>query len=168
VSLPPMRCPPDPPRCGRSLATLGAFANGTMLYTMSQMWHDLLWMYLFPILPQPYCELQPDLLQSGACERASASVQWKHALWLLLVVTFVDWGTVVLEHRVPALVTLRPMASMTVGCKWLPPRAPRSGRLRVGVERWCCACSPQGRSVSPRGSPSATKRRPSTAITASR
>lgn len=90
------------------IAPVAAFLDGALLYALSKMWADLLSIYVLPLQPEPYCELE---VNDPCRPYAPASEQWGYAIFLLFVATMVDWVIAALEWRAPGLASLRPMVS---------------------------------------------------------
>ena len=61
--------------------SVGAFIDGTISYTLSKTWYDLITAYIFGLSPVPYC--RPETEPRG-CHTANASIKFAYAFLLLL------------------------------------------------------------------------------------
>ena len=95
---------------------VGAFINGTALYILSREWQDLIATNLFRLHPLPFCRAGSSWLP--CTPEASASVQARFAVGMLVAGAVVQHVALRNESRWPSLGMMPPMVGMCVGWSW--------------------------------------------------
>ena len=89
---------------------VGGFADGTISYTLSNTWHDLITSFCIPMHPRPFCT------GSGCIAPSSASVQFQYAFWVLFPAATLKHFSTSREWRsIPGIETVPSMMGMLAG-----------------------------------------------------
>ena len=89
---------------------VGGFFDGTIAYSLSKTWHDLITAWLIPLHPRPFCEAE------GCIMPASAAAQFRYAFLLLIPAAALKHfaGSRAWRH-VPGIGTVPSMIGMLAG-----------------------------------------------------
>ena len=91
---------------------VGAFVEGTLAYTLSATFNDLITSYIFSFKPEPYCE--PSSVKT--CSNADSSTFFLYTTVLLIPASFVKHMSMTKSLAwVPSIETVPPMIGMVVG-----------------------------------------------------
>jgi len=95
-----------------SLPSVSAFLHGTLLFLLSRQWFDLFAVYIFGMLPVPYCAEEYTI---PCADPWPFWAQWLFALGLLGIAVPMTSGCDRLAQRRPAFATIAPMVGMMCG-----------------------------------------------------
>ena len=93
--------------------SVGSFVDGTLAYTLSKTWHDLITAYLVPLNPVPYCDPEADGI---SCTPAGSRAKFLYAVLLLLPAALVKYAAGTRAFAgFPAVDSLPSMVGMLAG-----------------------------------------------------
>ena len=119
---------------------VGCFAEGTITYTLSKTWHDLVTAYCFALNPVPFCT---DDYPEDDCAPASSGRKFLYAFWLLPVAALLKYGATDARLQwIPSVDTVPAMVGMLAGWGLGDAFTALFAELREGRLSWVCAPPP--------------------------
>ena len=117
---------------------VGSFVDGTLAYTLSKIWYDLISTYILGLHPEPFCELD-----DSCTPEASASLKFRFALALLPLLALLKLSSAQsFWTHVPGIETLPAMTGMLAGWALGDACLQLLVELREGSLHSLCAAPP--------------------------
>ena len=119
---------------------VGIFADGTIAYTLSKTWHDLITIWVFGLNVEPFCK--PD--ESHTCAGAGSGSKFVYAFAMLIPAAFVKrLASTPALHWVPSIETVPGMVGMLAGWGLGDAFVQLFAELRTGrLGDWLCGPPP--------------------------